>query len=141
MTNEETGDRPQATGHRRQAMRIGNDIATRFLRLAVTCLKIAECLPRTPAGRHVQGQLVRCSTSGGANYEEARGAESRDDFIHKVGVAAKEVRETAFWLSVIAESTWLVSSIADALDEAHSLSAILAASIRTARLRRDSPPR
>jgi four helix bundle protein len=75
-------------------MRKGADIAERLLELAVNVLQVARTLPRDVAGRHIASQVVRSSTSGGANYEEARGAESRADFIHKLGIAAKELRET-----------------------------------------------
>jgi four helix bundle protein len=75
---------------------------------------------------------VRCATSGGASYEEARAAESRDDFIHKTRVAAKEMRETVFWLALIERSGWTRSDLAALLAEASELAAILGASARTA---------
>src|SRR5262249_54167809 len=65
----------------------GDDIAGRLVALAVRVVKIVDTLPETPAGKHVAGQLLRSGTSPGANYEEARGAESRRDFVHKIGVA------------------------------------------------------
>ena len=80
-------------------------------------------------------QILRSATSSGANYEEARGAESRGDFIHKVGVAAKEVRETIFWLGLIQRSGWTETDLDAAIREAEELGAILGASIRTAKAR------
>jgi len=65
----------------------GDDIAARLVALAVRVVKIVDALPDTLAGRHVAGQVLRSGTSPGANYEEARGAESRRDFLHKVGIA------------------------------------------------------
>ena len=80
----------------------GDDIAARLVALAVRVVKIVDALPDTLAGRHVAGQLLRSGTSPGANYEEARGAESRRDFVHKVGIALKEIHETRYWLRVVA---------------------------------------
>jgi four helix bundle protein len=116
-------------------MRLGNDIAERLLDFAVAVVRLTTQLPRDPAGRHVASQLVRSATGGGANYEEARAAESREDFIHKVGVAGKEVRETVYWLQFIQRSAWMRSDLGAAISEACELAAILGASARTARAR------
>jgi four helix bundle protein len=80
----------------------GDDIVERLVALAVGVVKIVDALPDTLAGRHVAGQLLRSGTSPGANYEEARGAESRRDFLHKLGIALKELQETRYWLRVVA---------------------------------------
>jgi four helix bundle protein len=133
MGKEQTGDREQATGNRRWAMRRGGDIAERLLNIAARAIQLAERLPKDRAGRHVALQLVRCATSGGANYEEARAAESRDDFVHKARIAAKEMRETVFWLALIERSGWARSDLAAIIGEAGELAAILGASARTAR--------
>ena len=114
-------------------MRRGSDIAERLLELAVGALRVSGELPSHPPGRHVTLQLARAGTSGGANYEEARAAESRADFIHKVGIACKEVRETAYWLTVIQRAGWKATDLEALLSEAHQLAAILSASARTAR--------
>ena len=79
----------------------GDNIAARLVALAVAVVKVVEALPDTLAGRHVAGQLLRSCTSPGANYEEARGAESRRDFLHKLGIALKELQETRYWLRVV----------------------------------------
>ena len=71
--------------------------------------------------------------SAGANYEEARAAESRQDFAHNAGVAAKEARETGYWLAFIQRCGWRVPRLAEVLDESRQLAAILGASARTAR--------
>ena len=134
-------------------MRLGSDIAERLLDFAVVVVRLAGQLPRDPAGRHVASQLVRSATGGGANYEETRAAESREDFIPKVvtpaspaklssspvgsvGVAAKEVRETVYWLELIHRSGWTTKDVTTAIREAGELAAILGASARTARARR-----
>ena len=113
----------------------GDDIAERLLNLASGVLRVVADLPSTPAGGHICGQLVASGTSGGANYEEARAAQSCKDFIHKVGIAAKEVRETRYWLQLTARAGYCRqhSDLPQLIREAHELSLILAASIRTAR--------
>jgi four helix bundle protein len=82
----------------------GDDIAARLVALARAVVTIVDALPEALAARHIGGQLLRCGTSPGANYEEARGAESRRDFLHKLGVALKELQETRYWLSVVDEA-------------------------------------
>jgi four helix bundle protein len=88
-----------------------------------------------PAAKHVAGQIWRAVTSAGANYTEARGAESRADFIHKIRLATKELKETLYWLEVIEPSGWVPSRALRLLDETDQLIAILVASARTAKSR------
>jgi four helix bundle protein len=102
--------------------------------LGASVLKVACVLPKDAPYRHLAQQLARAGTATGANYEEARGAESRADFIHKVMLAAKEMRETLYWLRLARGAAAIPASLADPLiDEATQLSAILVASARTAR--------
>jgi four helix bundle protein len=120
----------------RNVGRIGDDIANRLLEFANAALQIVGTLPRNPTGKHIAGQLIRSCSSGGANYEEARSAESRTDFAHKVLVAAKEVRESCFWLRLVRRGQ--LSRYPDfdrVLAEGNELIAILTASARTARSR------
>ena len=105
----------------------GDDIADRLLNFAVRCLAVVEELPANKQGRHVGDQLFRSATSGGANYEEARGAGSRADFVHRLRLTGKEVREARFWLRIIATAGWL-DWLDELIDEARQLAAILAAS-------------
>ncbi len=63
---------------------------------------MVESLPGTKAGNHIAGQLIRSGTSPVPNYGEARAAESRRDFIHKMKIALKELRESLIWLEIIA---------------------------------------
>jgi four helix bundle protein len=115
---------------------IGDDIADRLLEFASRILRVVGTLPQNPTGKHVARQLIKSGTSGGANYEEARGAESRADFAHKVLVAAKEVRESVYWVRLIhcshlsrsTDLSWLVR-------EGNERVAILKASAKTARAR------
>jgi len=112
----------------------GGDIAARLLELGAAAVGIAEALPESAVGRHIGLQVVRSATSAGANYQEARHAESRADFIHKIGVAAKELGETLYWLRLIDRLPSLPSAD-HVVRECDELIAILVASVRTARSR------
>lgn len=118
----------------------GDDIAERLIDFAVRVIRLVLALPKNPVGRHIAGQLTRCGTSAGANYEEARGGESRADFIHKLGVAWKEIRESCFWLKVI-ERVQLVqpARLGGLLQEGNELCAILARSLMTLKKKPDGP--
>ena len=114
----------------------GDDIARRLLGFAVSVLVLLNDLSEGVAAKHVARQLLRSATGGGANYEEARGAESRADFAHKVSVAAKEIREALYWLRVIHEAHLTAHHDLPALiREANQLVAILTSSAKTARQR------
>jgi four helix bundle protein len=112
----------------------GDDIAERLLALAVAVVRLAEALPRRPIARHIGLQMVRSATSAGANYQEARYAESRADFVHKLGVAAKEMGETLYWVLLVRELA-MVDDVSGLVREADELIAILVSSARTARSR------
>jgi len=115
----------------------GDDIAARLVALAVIVVKLVDALPDTLAGRHVAGQLLRSGTSPGANYEEARGAESRRDFLHKLGIALKELQETRYWLRVVAGANLAQNAALPAvLAEVDALCCILGTSKRTANINR-----
>jgi four helix bundle protein len=114
----------------------GENISVRLRRFAAQVVGLCQTFPKGPAAKHILGQLVRAATGGGANYEEARGAESRADFIHKVGVANKEMREALYWLRLVQDAELVVSGDVEALArEADELVAILTASIKTAKQR------
>ncbi len=70
-------------------------------------LKLIHLIPMSMAGRHVADQLMRSGTSIGANYHEARGAESKVDFVHKLQVALKEARESYYWLTLLSRAEML----------------------------------
>jgi four helix bundle protein len=94
-------------------------------------------LPKTIVGKHIGGQILRSGTSPGSNYEEARGAESRADFIHKLGVVLKELKETRFWLKVIFRTKVLAPQYIEPLmKECDELCAVIAKSIITARTKK-----
>jgi four helix bundle protein len=114
----------------------GDDIAERLLAFAARALQVLSTLPASTAGKHLARQLTRSATSGGANYEEARCAESRADFAHKALVAAKEVSESAYWVRLIHQSRLSLSTdLLPLVGEGRELVAILKASARTARAR------
>lgn len=78
----------------------GDDIQERLIDFAVSMIQFCSELPKTQAGRHVAGQLIRSGTSAAPNYAEARAAESTKDFVHKLKIALKELNETKIWLQI-----------------------------------------
>ena len=109
----------------------------RFVNFAVQIIKLVNSLPKTQVGKHIGGQILKSGTSPGANYEEACGAESRRDFIHKLGVVLKELKETRFWLKIIHRTRILdIKYVEPQLKEANELCAIVARSILTAKSNR-----
>ncbi len=90
-----TGNKEQGTGNGR-GRRKGDDIAERLLDAVEGVRRILPALQRDAASRHLAQQLWRAATGGGSNYEEARGAESSADFVHKIRVATKEMREAHY---------------------------------------------
>ncbi len=74
------------------------DLEERLLEYSVRIIKIVEQLPNTRAGNHVAGQLLKSGTSPYPNHGEAQAAESQKDFIHKLRISLKELRETQRWL-------------------------------------------
>ena len=72
-----------------------------MIKFSVRIIDVVEALPNTRAGNHIAGQLIRSGTSPASNYGEAQSAESRKDFIHKMKIALKELRETHIWLRII----------------------------------------
>jgi four helix bundle protein len=109
-------------------------ISARRLDFAVSVIELVNKLPHTDIGNHIRIQLLKSGTSPGANYEEACGAESRSDFIHKLGVVLKELKESRFWLRVIKKADLLpVDQLDPILKECEELCAIVASSIFTAK--------
>ena len=110
------------------------DLEERLIDFAVCIINIVEALPNTRAGNHIAGQLVRCGTSPAPNYGEAQSAESRKDFIHKIKICLKELRETKIWLKVIQRKNLIrnTKETEDILDECDELISIFVASIKTA---------
>ena len=112
----------------------GEDLEDRLLDFAARVGKLVEALPDTRLGRHVAGQLVRSGTSPAPNYAEACAAESKKDFIHKLGIALKELRESRTWIKLILKSDMLpVDRIEQLLDESNQLCNIIGKSVVTAK--------
>jgi four helix bundle protein len=109
------------------------NLAERLIDFAVAMIKTAERLPKSFAGNHLAGQLTRSGTSPALHYGEALSAESRNDFIHKMKVALKELRETLNCLKIINRIGWLDSSVVAAdIKECNELTAIFVKSVVTA---------
>jgi len=109
------------------------DLEERLIDFAVRVIRIAQALPKTEVGRHVCGQITRSGTSAAPNYGEAQGAESRADFIHKMRIALKELRETKVWLKIIKQAGLIeAEKLKNVLDENDELIAIFAKSLKTA---------
>ncbi len=110
------------------------NLEKRLIDFAVRIINIVEALPNTLAGNHIAGQLVRCETSPAPNYGEAQSAESRNDFIHKIKIVLKELRETKVWLKIIQLKRLLKSTRETELliAECDELISIFVTSVRTA---------
>ena len=80
------------------------DLEERLIAFSVSIIQLSEKLPNSRAGNHLANQLVRSGTSPALNYGEAQGAESRKDFIHKLKIVLKELRETQIGLKIISRS-------------------------------------
>ena len=111
-----------------------DELEDRLIDFAVRIVKLSAALPRTSAGRHIAGQILRSGTSPAPNYAEARGAESTADFIHKVRIVFKELNETLIWLRIIERSQLLKSELlAEILNENLELCRIFATTLKTAK--------
>jgi methylmalonyl-CoA/ethylmalonyl-CoA epimerase len=111
-----------------------SQLSERLWDLAARVGKVVDALPETKLGRHVASQLVRCGTSAAPNYDESGAAESRDDFVHKLSVALKELRETRGWLRFIIKAGLLTQKKASSvLEECEQLCRVLGKSVLTAK--------
>jgi methylmalonyl-CoA/ethylmalonyl-CoA epimerase len=111
-----------------------SELSERLWNLAARVGKVVDALPESKLGRHVGGQLVRCGTSSAPNYDESGAAESRDDFVHKLSIALKELRETRGWLRFIVKAELVASAkLTEIIDEAEQLCRILGKSVVTAK--------
>lgn len=110
------------------------DLEKRLIAYAVWVMNVVEELPNTRVGNHLSGQLVRSGTAPALMYGEAQSAESRKDFVHKMKIALKELRETLVCLKMIQCKSDLLSSsrLAPGLQEGNELVSIFVKSIETA---------
>ena len=115
-----------------------NQLERRLILFAARIVTLSAKLPKSVQGRHICSQILRSGTAAAANYGEARGAESRADFIHKLKVVFKELNETTVWLEVMKESSLLSpENTVGIIAENRELCRIIAASIKTARTSAD----
>src|SRR5437764_11376416 len=110
------------------------DLEERLLEFASAVIDLSEKLPNSRAGNHVAGQLLHCGTSPYPNHGEAEEAESREDFIHKLKVCLKELRETRRWARLIKRKGWVKDdpTLLFVLSESDELIRIFFSSIQTA---------
>ena len=110
------------------------DLQDRLIEFAVRVMNVVEALPNSRIGNHVAVQLLRSGTSPAPNYGEAQGAESRKDFVHKMKVSLKELRETHVWLLMIQRKPLIEpqEKLAPILCECNELISIFVTSIKTA---------
>lgn len=110
------------------------DLEDRLIDFSVLITEIVETMPKTRAGNHYAGQLIRSGTSPALNYGEVQGGESRKDFIHKLKIVLKELRETIICLKIIKKTGLFKSleNIVKALNENNELISIFVRSIETA---------
>jgi four helix bundle protein len=109
------------------------DLKQRTKAFAYGCIDLAVLFPETTLGRHIRGQLIRCSTSVAANYRAACLAQSRPTFIAKVSIAVEECDESDFWLTLAFDKCLVETDVTSSLiKESKELTAILNASRKTA---------
>ena len=109
------------------------ELEERLVDFAVDMIDVIEGLPDSKAGNHIANQLVRSGTSPAPNYGEAQSAESRRDFLHKMKICLKELRETLIWLKLIARKHFCeTDQVAAGMTECDELIAIFVSSVRTA---------
>jgi four helix bundle protein len=111
-----------------------DQLEKRLINFAARLIRLTSELPQTSAGRHISLQILRSGTSPAPNYAEARGAESRADFIHKLGIVQKELNETSVWLRILLEIVAeKPENLVAILAENYELCKMIGASVRTAR--------
>ena len=110
------------------------ELHQRLINFGARITRVAKLLPRTDEGRYLSQQLMRSRLSAAANYAEARAAESRADFIHKLRIVLKELNESKSWLEqIVANGLFSHDKMATLIAENQELCWIVAASVKTAR--------
>jgi four helix bundle protein len=119
------------------------DLEDRLLEYSARVVRLTESMKRSRAANHIGDQLLRSGTSPYGNHGEAEGAESIDDFIHKLRVCYKELRESRRWMRLIQKAGLVTKPplLDPLIAEAEELVRIFAASIRTAEKKRDTKSR
>jgi four helix bundle protein len=113
------------------------ELKKRTKEFAHRCIKLSLALPKTPLGRHIQSQLIKCSTSVAANYRAACISQSRASFASKLSIVAEESDETHFWIQFVVDEKLLNErQIIPLLNEAKELTAIFVAARKTTKNRK-----
>ena len=109
------------------------ELTERTKKFAHRCVKLAMALPETALGKHLRGQVIRCSTSVAANYRATCLSQSKASFIAKISIVLEEADEAAFWLEFIIDEKLLDKNLVEPLlKEAEELTKIFASSRKTA---------
>ena len=110
------------------------DLEERLVDFAVRIIRLSESLPKSKAANHIAGQIIRSGTSPAFNYGEAQSAESRSDFLHKMKICLKELRETKVGLLMMLKAKLIkpLSKLDSLMDENNQLISIFVSSISTA---------
>jgi four helix bundle protein len=112
------------------------ELKNRTKQFAHRCIKLASELPNKQLGKHIAGQLIRCSTSVAANYRASCLAQSKASFVSKLSIVLEEADESSFWLEFIIDENLMKATLVEPLlIEAKELTAIFYASRKTARER------
>jgi len=111
------------------------DLEDRFVEFAARVVDVVEALPNSRAGNYIAGQLIRCGLAPALLYGEAQSAESRDDFIHKMKIVLKELKETRVCLKIIIRKQMIKppARLTEIKNECEELVKIISKSIETAR--------
>ena len=114
------------------------DLEERLINFATQVITLVESMPNTKAANHLAGQLLRSGTSPALNYAEAQSGESRNDFIHKIKIVLKELRETGVCLKIVYRAKLFKSEdeLKAVIKETNELVAIFAKSAQTAESKR-----
>jgi len=109
------------------------DLEDRLLDFSACIIRLVDALPNTRAANHVAGQLLRCGTSPYGNHGEVEAAESRRDFVHKLRICLKELKESRRWLRLLQKAALVPErKMLAILGETEELIKIFFASVRTA---------
>lgn len=117
------------------------DLEDRLIEFAVTIVRIAESNINLKSSLHLSNQLMRSGTSPALNYGEAQSAESSKDFIHKIQIVLKELRETNICLRIILKANYFEDEfeIVKAISESNELISIFVKTVSTAKKNQKSP--
>ena len=134
LNSQPKGNAIAKSGSMLEKIARSDQLEDRLIAFAACIIDVAGRLPKSFQARHIANQILRSGTAGAPNYAEARGAESRADFIHKMRIVQKELNDTAVWLRIIVKSSLLPPElIVGIIAENKELARIASASIKTAR--------